>query len=66
MRLLPSGRVAPAQTAARRGPERGWRAGGSYKEVYEGLGYKKMSESLKAIPDVVHVDGENIKLKGKK
>lgn len=34
--------------------------------MYEGLGYKKLTESLKAMPDVVHVEGENIKLKGKK
>lgn len=41
-------------------------AGKSYKEVYEGLGYKKLTESLKAIPDVVQIEGDIVKLKAKK
>jgi hypothetical protein len=40
-------------------------AGKNYKEFYEPLGYKKMTESLRAI-DSLQVEGDTIKLKSKK
>ena len=39
--------------------------GKSYKEFYEPLGYKKLTESLRAI-DTLTVEGDIIKLKSKK
>ena len=39
--------------------------GKNYKEFYEPLGYKKLTESLRAI-DTLLVEGDTIKLKSKK
>ena len=41
-------------------------AGKSYKEVFEALGYKKQGETFKAMGDLITVENEVVKLKGKK